>query len=240
MSATSVRALLLLFLALNLEAAIRRRTGGGGLRRKVNVADLITTPGTIEAEWYNTFSTNGNYWMPSLLKVTPLTGDSLLARTEFSVGFDALDIEEATHSSDHVTISALSVLTSGPKFRFAAGPQVNWSTRGDAGIHAGGVGLARWDLGAHNLGFTGSWNGVLDIGAGYGVQLRRFTPHVNVQWERAKSVHGFYSATEGVAFQLSKKLTIDFAGLQLGAATGPVNYQVQFGLIYNLAKIRRH
>ena len=227
-------------LALNLEAANRRRASSGGLRRKVHVADLITTPGTIEAEWYNTFSTNGNYWMPSLLKVTPLTGDSLLARTEFSLGFDAIDIEEAIHSSNHLTLSALTVLTSGPKFSLAAGPQVNWSTRGDAGIHAGGVGLARWDLGAHNLGLTGSWNGVLDLGAGYGVQIGRFTPHVNVQWERAKSVRGFYSATEGVAFQLSKKLTLDLVGQHLGAATGPVDHQVQCGLIYNLGKIRRH
>ena len=63
---------------------------------------------------------------------------------------------------------------------------------------------------------------------------------MSVQWERAKSVRGFYSATEGVAFQLSKKLTMDFAGLQFGAATGPVDYQVQCGLIYNLGKIRRH
>ncbi len=239
MRATSAKVILFLLLALNLEAALRRRASSGGLRRKVHVADLITTPGTIEAEWFNTFSTNGNYWMPSLLKVTPLTGDSLLARTEFSVGFDALDIEDATHSSDHVTISALSVLTSGPKFSFAAGPLVTWATRGDAGTHAGGAGLARWDLGAHNLGFTASWNGVLDVGGGYGVQIGRFTPHMSVQWERAKSVRGFYSATEGVAFQLSKKLTVDVAGLQLGAATGPVDYQVQCGLIYNFGKIRR-
>ena len=104
-------------MALNLESAIRRRAGGGGLRRKVHVADLITTPGTIEAEWYNSYSSSGNYLMPSLLKVTPLTGDSLLARTEFSLGFDPIEREQ-------MTVSALSVLTSSPKFSVAAGPQV--------------------------------------------------------------------------------------------------------------------
>ena len=238
--ATSVKLLLLLLLALNLEAARVKRAHSGGLRRKIHVADVITAPGTIEVEWYNTFSTTGNYWMPTLLKATPWTSDNLLGRTEFSVGFDAIDSQEALHSSDHVTLSTLSVLTSGNKFSFAAGPIVNFSTRGDEGIHAGALGLARWDLGAHNFGVTGSWNGVLDVGGGYGVDIGRFSPHLSVQWERPKSGHGYYSVTEGVAFQLRKNLTLDLVGQQLGSPTGPTDNQVQCGLIYNFGKIRRH
>jgi len=37
-------------------------------------ADLITTPGTIEVEWYHDFSTDGTYHMPNLINITPTDG----------------------------------------------------------------------------------------------------------------------------------------------------------------------
>ena len=221
-NATSTSLLLILLLASEATAANRRRASSGGLRRKVHVADIITTPDTIEVEWYNTFPTEGGAFMPSLIKITPFW------QTEFSVGFDPLD-------RDGAMISALTVITSGPKFSLAAGPQFHIGNDSQAG----GFGLARWDLGAHNIGLTASWAGVLDLGVGYGVQVRRWTPHVNGQWEKPRSSRGYFSITEGIGFSITKKLTLDLAGLHLGSATGPVEHQVQFGLIYNLGKFRR-
>ncbi len=203
---------LLLLLSLNLEAAIRRRASRGGLRRKVHVADIITTPGTIEAEWYHDYSSNGGYTMPSLLKMSPLSN------TEFSVAFDPV-------VEDGATVTAFTVLTSGQKFSLAAGPQIHLGSK----TQAGGVGLARWDLGAHNIGFTASYVGTLDLGAGYGVQIGKWTPHFNFLWERG----GYRAVTEGIAYQMSKKLTLDLAGQHDGAN------QLQFGLIYNFGKFRR-
>ena len=244
---------LALLLAPSLDAAIfRRRASTGGLRRKVHVADLITTPGTIEAEWYHMLSQSGNYWMPSLLKVTPSAANDFWGQTEFSIGFDAIDSEigdsgRVTQFSDHITLNSTHVLFSDKHFSFAAGPQISFATRGPQTLHAGGSAIARWDLGLNNLGLTAQWvnPGILDVGGGAGRQLSKtgfgqyVTPHASVTWEKSKMLPGFISISEGVAFQITKKLALDIGAQHAGAPDTPFDHQFQIGLIANFGKFRR-
>ncbi len=254
MRATCARAIVLgLLLVLSLDGAVRRRRAStGGLRRKVHVSDLITTPGTVEAEWYHTLSETGSYWMPTLLKVTPSAADSFWGQTELSIGFDAIDSEigdsdRVTHSSDHITLNSTHVFVSGKHFSFAGGPQLSFATRGPQTVHAGGSAIGRWDLGLNNVGLTAQWvnPGTLDVGGGVGRQLSKtglgqyVTPHVSVTWEKSKGFSGFMTTSEGVAFQLTKKLALDVGAQHAGAPDTPVDHQFQIGLIANFGKIRR-
>ena len=252
--ATWAKALLfILSVALDLDAQTvhRRRASTGGLRRKVHVADLITTPGTVEAEWYHTLSESGNYWMPSLLKFTPSASNGFWGQTELSIGFDAIDSEigdsgRVTHSTDHITLNSTHVLWSEKHFSFALGPQITFSTRGQKPVHAGGSAIARWDIGLNNLGLTAQWvnRGILDIGGGAGRQLSQtgfgkfVTPHVSVTWEKLNGSSGFMSVNEGVAFQVTKKLALDIGAQHAGAPDAPMDHQFQIGLIANFGKIR--
>ena len=252
--ATWAKALLfILSVALDLDAQTvhRRRASTGGLRRKVHVADLITTPGTVEAEWYHTLSESGNYWMPSLLKFTPSASNGFWGQTELSIGFDAIDSEigdsgRVTHSTDHITLNSTHVLWSEKHFSFALGPQITFSTRGQKPVHAGGSAIARWDIGLNNLGLTAQWvnPGILDIGGGAGRQLSQtgfgkfVTPHVSVTWEKLNGSSGFMSVNEGVAFQVTKKLALDIGAQHAGAPDAPMDHQFQIGLIANFGKIR--
>lgn len=248
---------LILLIALDLDAQTvrRRRSSTGGLRRKVHVADLITTPGTVEAEWYHTLSPSGNYWIPSLLKMTPSAGDGFWGQTELSIGFDAIDSEigdngRVTHSTDHITLNSTHVLWSEKHFSFALGPQITFSTRGQQPVHAGGSVISRWDFGLNNqnnLGLTAQWvnPGILDIGGGAGRQLSQtgfgkfVTPHVSVTWEKVNGSSGFMSVNEGVAFQVTKKLALDIGAQHVGAPDAHMDHQFQIGLIGNFGKIRR-
>jgi hypothetical protein len=258
-----VAALLVLLIgASDVEArGFRRRTArhapSNALRRRVHISDLITEPGTFETEWYNTYSvTGGSYWMPTQLKFTPKGDGWFWGNTEFAVGMDGVASEvngdRATHFSDHLYLTATTVLHSGSHFSIAASPQVTALLRNDSGWRLGGYTIARWDFGGTNIGLTGSWTGAtassltnpagtLDYGVGFGQKLSKklpITAHASLVRERSTGLGTFNSVYEGIAFDLRKNLTLDISAQHLGAAIGGVDHQVQVGLIANFGAPR--
>jgi hypothetical protein len=243
---------------LTARAALRIRLPRGrgasniSLRERLHVNTLISPPGTAEVDWAGLYSlTTTNFAMPSTIKYTPQGPFIVWGRTEYSVSFDALDSiairdRHVTQFSQAMTLTATSVLFDGERLDIAVAPQATVLLRGDSGMRLGAVAIARYDVGQNSIGGTFAWSGAthasdtnpagtFDIGAGFGRRLAprgllgKFTPHVNVVWERSTGVDPIMSMYEGVEFQMTDRFALDVTGQHLGV-NGTVEHQVVFGI----------
>ena len=66
-----------------------KRSPAISLRKRLHVNPLITEPDTIDIEWGGSFSTDGNFTMPTAIHYTPQGSHVWWGRTEFSASFGA-------------------------------------------------------------------------------------------------------------------------------------------------------
>ena len=246
-------------------AAVFSRRGGRtaaniALRKRVHVNTLITEPGTMEIEFGGAFSTAGNFSFPSTIKYTPEGPYVWWGRTEFSASFDSLAStvqfdNRATQFSDRLTFAANCVVHDGEKLDLAIAPQVSSFLRGESGVRVGATAIARYDVGRNSTGVTVTWTaatalsptnpaGTLDIGYGYGRRLMasgplgHLTAHTNVLYERSTGVPRQISLFEGVEYQVTEKVAVDFSGQHFSVWGGTVDHQISVGLTINTGRLR--
>ena len=239
--------------------------GGRGetitLRKRLHVNTLITEPGTAEIEWGSLFSvTSGDFTLPAALKYTPEGRHIIWGRTEYSAAFDSVSVTDVdgrqiAQFSQTITLSATTVLHDGEKLDIAFAPQAVFFLRGEEGARLGAIAIARYDTGRNSLGATASWlaathdsalnpAGTWDIGAGFGRRLAasglvgKFTPHVNVLWERSTGAPGLVSAFEGIEYQMTNRLAFDFGGQHFGVNGNETDNQIIFGITLNVGRLR--
>jgi hypothetical protein len=232
------------------------------LRKRVHVNTLITEPGTAEIEFGGAFSTGGNFSFPSTIKYTPEGKYVWWGRAEFSLSFDSLAStvqfdNRATQFSDRMTAAANCVVYDGGKLDIAIAPQVSWFLRDESGIRVGGTAIARYDTGGNSTGVTVTWTaatsasptnpaGTLDIGYGYGRRLMssgplgHLTAHSNVLYERSTGVARQISLFEGVEYQITERVALDFSGQHFSIWSGAVDHQIAVGLTVNTGRLRGH
>jgi hypothetical protein len=229
------------------------------LRKRLHVNDLITEPGTAEIDWGSLYSfTTSNFTMPSALKYTPAGSSVLWGRTEYSIAFDsissAVDLgTRSTQFSDRITLTGTSVVFDSTHFDIAVAPQATFLLRDASGMRLGATAIAREDIGLNSMGATVGWNGATsssasnpagtwDFGGGFGRHLAstgllgRFTPHVNLVWERSTGFAGSLSTFGGVEYQVTPRVAFDASGQRIGLTSG-ADRQVLFGMTINLGKI---
>ena len=258
-------ALLLLLLPLAVPAAIFHLKGGTSgqhspaisLRKRVHVNTLITEPGTIDIEWGAAVSTDGSFTFPTAIHYTPEGPYVWWGRTEFSVSFDSLSYNQVNHFGDRLTGAATCVVHDGDHLDIAVAPQVTFLLRGDSGVRAGATAIARYDIGRSSAGVTFTWAGAsqpsdtnpagtFDLGAGYGFHLkatgplRHFTPHFNALWEKSTGNTRLVSLFEGVEYQVTDPLAIDFALQHISLWGNQPDTQYVVGLTVNTGHLRRH
>ena len=197
--------------------------------------------------------------MPALLKFTPEGPNILWGRTEFSIGFDSLNSvvqfdQRLTHFSDRITLNATSVLHDGKMFDFAIAPTAQFFLRDESGVRLGATAVARWDWGRNSLGTTLGWTaatqssptnpaGIADWSTGYGRRLAadgrlsHFTPHANLQIEKATGVHRQISLFEGIEYQVTERIAVDVSGQHYGLGSGAVDHQAVIALTVHFGKI---
>jgi hypothetical protein len=230
------------------------------LQKRLHINTLITQPGTLEIDWANVYSfSTTNYNMPSALKYTPQGRYIIWGRTEYSLAFDSLTVDQigggrVAQFSQSVTLQANSVLRDGEKLDIAIAPQATLFLRDESGARFGATAIARYDSGRNSIGTTLSWSaathssasnpaGTFDIGAGFGRQLpgcgllAKFTPHGNVVWEKSTGAATIVSTFEGVEYQMTERLAFDLSGQQFSVSGGVPDHQVVFGLTLNLGKL---
>jgi len=259
-------AVCLIFLSIPINAGARprllRSSGGSSstLRKRLNVNDLITEPGTVEIDWANQYSfTTSAFTMPSALKFTPLGNSLLWGRTEYSVAFDSISSEvdsgtRTTQFSDRVTLTGTSILWDRPHFDLAFAPQASFFLRDTPGALYGATVIAREDIGLNSVGATIGWSGATstttsnpagtwDFGAGFGRQLSakgfwgHFTPHVNGVLERSTGYEKTLSAYAGIEYQITDRIALDASGQRIGSTSGG-DRQVLLGMTINLGKLQ--
>ena len=237
-----------------------RNSGGNAkisLRKRLHVNTLITAPGTVEFDWSNLYSiSSSTYAMPSAIKYTPAGSNILWGRTEYSAAFDSVTSAEAggarlTQFSQAVTLTGTSVLHDGAKFDIAIAPQATLFLRDESGSRLGAIVIARYDSGRNSTGITVGWSGAthnsannpagtLDAGFGFGRQLsgskliEKFTPHINAEWERSTGTSSALLAVEGVEFQVTERLAVDFSAQHFATAGSAPDHQFAFGMTFNL------
>lgn len=228
------------------------------MRKRLHINDLITEPGTVEIDWGTLYSySTSNFTMPSAMKYTP-DGDTLLiGRTEYSVVFDAVasTVDGGSRSaqfSDHVTLTATSVLLDTTHFDIAIAPQATFFLRDASGARFGATVIAREDIGLNSIGGIVSWTGATtssssnpagtwDFGAGLGHHLAgkgilaRFTPHINTVWERSTGFDYSFGAYAGVEYQITPRVAFDASGQRIGL-NNTVDRQILFSMTINLGK----
>jgi hypothetical protein len=224
------------------------------LRKRLHVNPLITPPDTFEIEWGGAFSTGGNFTLPSTIRFTPEGRHVYWGRTEYSVSFDSLNYDGATHFGDRTTFAATCVLHDGDKFDFAIAPTASALLRGDSGARLGATAIARYDVGRSSAGVTVAWSsathasdtnpaGTLDVGVGYGFRLRpsgplgHLTPHTNWQWEKSSGTVRQISVFEGVEYQINDPVAVDFSAQHLNVWGGPIDHQIVVGLTVNTRRL---
>jgi hypothetical protein len=231
------------------------------LRKRLHVNTLITEPGTMEIEWGGAFSTGGNFTFPSTIKYTPEGPYVFWGRTEFSASFDSLSSavqfdDRATQFSDRVTLAANCVIHDGKELDIAIAPQTSFFLRGESGLRVGATALARYDHGRNSAGVTVTWTtataasptnpaGTFDIGLGYGRRLMatgplsHLTPHVNWLYERSTGIGPQISLFEGMEYQITENVAVDFSAQHFSVWGGQVDHQVVIGLTVNTGKLSR-
>jgi hypothetical protein len=249
-------------------ALFRRAQSGGShpssaisLRKRLHVNTLITPPGEMEVEWGGAFSVDGGFTLPSTIKYTPEGTHAYWGRTEFSASFDSLSSvvqfdNRITQFSDRVGIAANCVVHDGDKLDLAIAPQASFLLRGERGARVGATGIARYDVGRSSVGASLTWTaatnsspdnpaGTFDIGAGYGFRLMatgplsHLTPHTNWLYEKSTGEQRTISLFEGVEYQITEKVAVDFSGQHFSLWGGVVDHQVAIGLTVNLGRLRR-
>ena len=245
----------------------RASTGSGSraaaiaLRKRVHVNTLITEPGTLEIDWGGAFSTTGDFTLPVSIKYTPEGPHVWWGRTEFSANFDSVasttPVEQrVTHFSDRVNFAATCVVHDGAKLDIAIAPQTTVLLRDDQGTRTGATLIARYDVGRSSAGVTFTWtgasapsatnpSGTFDLGAGYGYRLKpagalgHLTAHANWLWERSTGIARQISVFEGVEYQITEKVAVDFSAQHLAAWGGTTDHQIVVALNYNTGKLHR-
>src|SRR5438046_9242983 len=88
-----------------------KRSSAISLRKRLHVNPLITEPDTIDIEWGGSFSTDGNFTMPTAIHYTPQGSHVWWGRTEFSASFDSLAYQQPTpHFGDRGTFAPTCVV----------------------------------------------------------------------------------------------------------------------------------
>jgi hypothetical protein len=228
------------------------------LRKRLHVNPLITQPDTLDFEWGGAFSTGGSFSFPTTFRFTPRGPHVYWGRTEFSVSFDSLNNDStATHFGDRTTFAATCVLKDGDKLDIAFAPSASLLLRGDTGARLGGTAIARYDTGRSSMGVTAGWtsathpsdtnpSGTLDIGTGYGFRLApsgalgHLTVHTNCLWEKSSGTERQISVFEGVEYQITEPVAVDFSAQHLNVWGGQIDHQVVIGLTVNTGKLHRH
>ena len=191
------------------------------LRKRVHVNPLITDPGTFELDWSGAVSMDGTWSFPSAVRFAPAWG-----RTEFSASFDA-------RRFDRPTFAATLVAFDSDHFDIAVAPTV---ARGDNGWRGGGLAIVRYDGDRNTGGLSAQWiAGTVDLGAGYGRMFRkRFTAHVNGQWEKSTGTARQIAVSEGVEYQITDPLAVD-----LSAQHGTSGNQIIVGVTFRTPRLKR-
>jgi len=238
-----------------------RHAAGVSLRKRLNVNDLITEPGTVEIDWGTLYSyTTETLTLPSALKYTPSGGSLLWGKTEYSVAFDSVSSAvnaggRSTQFSDRLTFAATSIVYDSPHFDIAIAPQITAFLRNDSGVRIGGTVIGRYDRNGNTLGMTVSWTGattssdtnpagIWDIGAGYGRRvaasgkLSKITPHLNWIYERATGVEMTHSGFAGVEYQATEKVAFDVSAQRYNIVGGAPDRQLLVSVTVNLGHVR--
>jgi len=256
-------ALIVLLLSAAAPAAVFHLKGTGqhsqaiSLRKRVHVNTLITEPGTMDIELGAAVNEDGTFTFPTALHYTPEGPYAWWGRTEFNVAFDSLSYNEVNHFGDRITGAATCVVYDGDKLDLAIAPQVSYLLRGDSGVRAGATAIARYDVGRSSMGVTFTWTGAsqasstnpagtFDIGAGYGYHLKttgllsHFTPHFNWLWEKSTGNSRQISLFEGVEYQLTDPIGLDFAVQHFSVWGNQPDRQYVIGLTVNTGHFRHH
>jgi len=230
-------------------------------RRRLRAGRMITMPGTVDLLIGNTITPQGDFAQPWSLQWTP-EGDSLLrGRTEYAVSFDALtsntrpDLPRLTHASDHLGLTATSVIRDGEKLDIAIAPQATFLWRDDRGARVGTGLVARYDFSPlTNLGASIAWtgatapsptnpSGVWDVGFGFGRKLAaggarsRLNLHANTVIERATGLNRLHILSEGLGVSVTENLTLGVTAQHYYSATnGAFAQQCLVSFDWNLGK----
>lgn len=268
--ALAIACLLLIFDAERPSAAILRRRRAISVhhgstitqRKRLNINDIITEPGTVEIDSGYLYSyTTGSVTLPSAVKITP-DGDSFWwGKTEYSVAFDSIASavntgNRSTQFSDRLTFATTSILFDSLHFDVALAPQVTTLLRSDTGVRWGATLLARFDDHGNSIGITAGWTaataasdtnpaGVWDFGIGYGRALgasgllKRLTPHINVNLEKATGFAQTTSLFGGVEYQMNEHLALDVSGQRFSFIGAYPDRQLFLGLTINVSQPHR-
>jgi len=211
----------------------------------------------MDFEWGGAFSTGGAFTFPATIRFTPEGRHVWWGRTELSVSFDSLSNDgSATHFGDRTTVAATCVVHDGEKLDFAIAPTVSTLLRGDSGSRLGATAIARYDVGRSSAGITVAWSsathasptnpaGTWDVGAGYGYRLRpsgplgHLTAHTNWLWEKSTGIGRQMSVFEGVEYQITDPVAVDFSAQHLNAWGGPIDHQIVIGLTVSTGRLHR-
>jgi hypothetical protein len=226
----------------------------------LTVNSLITDPGAFEMEWYGSFDDAGVYRFPTTWKLTPAEA-GFWGRTELSASFDALDVysfggARAAQFSDHLTLTSTSVLKTGGVFSIAAAPSATFLLRGGEGSRLGGAVLARADWDLNQAGFYAAWSGAtspsegnpagaFDLSGALGRQFApsgrwsKFTAHGEALWERVTGGAWATTVTEGLEYEVTERLSLQFAAQQTLAAGADVDRPYTGGIVWNLGSFRK-
>jgi hypothetical protein len=215
-----------------------------GTRNRIHVNSLITEKGTVEIEAAASWSETGDYISPILLKYAP--GH----RIEYSVGFDS------AHPGNDVTVAANTLLYDGEHWNFALGPNVTFVRHEGDGLRAGATFIARYGRGLASAGGTLSWSkathpnnkipsNYTSCGFGGGVRLAKegrlsnWTVNGNITNEHASSTRPVTSLFEGLEWQVTPRLSLNFVVQQLDLRGPYRDNQSLVGLTLNVGRVWR-
>jgi hypothetical protein len=230
------------------------------LRKRLHINTLITEPGTAEVDWGNLYSlSTGNFAMPSGIRYTPAGSRIIWGRTEYSAAFDTFTSADVgggrlAQFSQAVTLTATSVLRDGEKLDIAIAPQATLFLRDESGARLGAVAIARYDSDRNSVGATVGWSGAthssasnpagtFDLGFGFGRQLsgshllEKLTPHLNAEWEKSTGQNSALLAFEGIEYQVTEQLALDFAAQHFASAGRAPDHQISVAMTLNLGKV---
>jgi hypothetical protein len=189
------------------------------VRKRLHVNPLITDPNTFEFDWSGAFPIQGGWTMPSSVRFAPGWG-----RMEFSASFDA-------RHADQPTFAATLVALDTDHFDVGVAPLLQRNN----GWRGGGLAIGRYDGDRHSGGVTAAWvAGTSDLGVGYGLVFRKkFTAHVNGQWEKSTDTRRQLTVLEGVEYQITDPFSVD-----LSAQHGSSGTQILIGVTFKTPRLR--
>jgi hypothetical protein len=225
------------------------------LRKRLHVNPLIAPPATMDIEYGGAFSWDGSFTLPAAVHFTPEGHHVWWGRTEFTTAFDSISSSDGVHFGDRVSFLATCVVHDGDKLDFAIAPAASILLRGDAGARIGATAIARYDAGRSSAGITVGWTaatrsspsnpaGIIDIGTGYGFRLKpdgalgHLTPHVNALWEKSTGIERQISIFEGVEYQITDPVAVDFALQHISIWGGAPDRQFVVGLTVNTGRLK--